>query len=145
MKETEEVLVRGGFEIKQWICSNTVTQEIVDDFQRNNISIKILKTEHERVLGMVWKPEKDQFHSQINLKSPLTMKATIVKDCKENVGITPRQLVSVLAGIYDPMGLLLPYIIEGKLLMRKTVASSKMLTTEQKQKWDIKVEPKIHE
>ena len=50
MKETEEVLVRGGFEIKHWICSNTVTQEIVDDFQRNNISIKILKTEHERVL-----------------------------------------------------------------------------------------------
>ena len=65
MKETEEVLVRGGFEIKHWICSNTVTQEIVDDFQRNNISIKILKTEHERVLGMVWNPEKDQFHFQI--------------------------------------------------------------------------------
>ena len=62
------------------------------------------------------------------------MKGTIVKDCKENVGITPRQLVSILAGIYDPMGLLMPYIIEGKLLMRKTFASSKMLTAEQKQK-----------
>ena len=110
--ETEKVLKNGGFEIKQWICSKAC--EIENLLDKNEVSMRILKPDYEKVLGIVWKPEIEEFRFQINVKLRV-----IEEDVMEinDYNATPRQLVSTLAGIYDPLGFVLPFVIEEKLLM----------------------------
>ena len=102
MKDTEKVLEHGGFQVKHWICSSV--SGIVDSAPKGHVELNILKPESQRVLGMVWNPETDEFHFQIDIKISWIL---------DSNSITLRQLVSLLVGIYDPPGFLIPYIIEG--------------------------------
>ena len=143
MKETEEVIGRGGFQIKHWICSHAPSADD-DDCRLEEVSMNILTPKNERVLGIVWNPESDDFQFQTEDKVPLLLNQTCNEQSKCEAGsVTLRHLVGLLARIYDPMGFLLPYVIEGKLLMRKTFSSTQIAGAEKKQKWDMEVDMEI--
>ena len=55
MRQVEEVLETGGFEMKQWVM-----------FGNNRcLNEKMLNTNHEKVLGSDWKPKEDRFSFKI--------------------------------------------------------------------------------
>ena len=58
------------------------------------------------VLGMKWNVEDDTIQISINQRS-MSKK------------VTKRIVLSVVNGVYDPLGLLAPYIIRAKILLRK--------------------------
>ncbi|XP_068224562.1 uncharacterized protein [Palaemon carinicauda] len=57
IKEVEEVLRLGGFQIKYWVLSG-------EDKDNN---ARVLNTEQEKVLGLSWKPKLDTFSYRVKL------------------------------------------------------------------------------
>ena len=45
----------------------------------------------------------------------------MVEKCKS---LTQRDVLSILARIYDPLGLVAPHVVQGKILMRKTFSEN---------------------
>ena len=119
----EEILKKGSFEIKEWITS--YSSAIVPLDNRHDISSKIL--------GVVWDTQKDELRFQVRLNFSekkrkiregvdITLKS-IEKDFPTI--LTRRMILSQVNGIYDPLGLATPYLVQAKLLLRElTVAKS---------------------
>ena len=122
-RNVEEILLKGGFMVKHWIISAAFSQSIAESYN-------IIQSEKERVLGMVWDPSKDSFHFHVKLNFSKKWKNTHVEPDlnKDNVqaslpvALTRRMALSQMSKIYDPLGLITPVTLEGKLLMREICA-----------------------
>ena len=122
IKEMETILQEGGFKIKEWITSNNGENEAVYSNEKEIIQPAFSKEDdnkHQRVLGMNWNPDTDIF----------TYK-TIARRMYENEEWTKRKILSTVNGIYDPLGLLTPYTIRAKIILRK------LWVHEPKLEWD---------
>lgn len=121
MKEIESCLAEGGFKIKNWVMSGD-SHECAD--------IKVLSSDYERVLGLVWNPKKDEFKFETKINfSPQVKKVRTEPDLREEdvntrvpKSLTKREVLSQISSIYDPLGLIAPALIRGKLLMRELIA-----------------------
>lgn len=93
MKEDITTILSGaGFKLHKW-KSNCPT--VVDDSQETN---------EVKILGLRWNSESDVFgfHSELQM----------------NAKITKRSVLSEIQKVYDPLGILCPVIVHGKLLMQ---------------------------
>ena len=122
IEETENMLEGGGFQIKHWISSALLNNKVED----NCNEVNIIQSEEEKVLGMRWTPMSDAFQFKIDLKIKH-------KDGGDNCNsLTQRELLSILARIYDPLGPVAPYVVQGKILMRRTYSEN----NDEKGIWD---------
>ena len=111
-KEASTVLMKGGFHIKGWVFNNDAS----------------LEGENMRVLGIFWDPHTDamQFqpllnfsrkvrgqHSEPNLLPDQVPQAIPTK-------LTKRMVLEQVMRIYDPIGILSPFIVRGKMNLRET-------------------------
>ena len=95
---------RGGFNLRQW-CSNDPevinslpdSQRKVEIFSDASVSIK--------TLGIQWDPQMDELTYTINEK---------ISSCTR---VTKRIMLSQIAELFDPIGLLGPVIVKAKILM----------------------------
>ncbi|XP_067949833.1 uncharacterized protein [Watersipora subatra] len=87
--------------------------------QIKNINIFEEQLPNERTLGMEWNLQSDSFH----FSAPET----------NNAMITKRNVLSKIAQIYDPMGLISPLILKGKLILQRVTAADL--------EWDQLLEP----
>nr|XP_027213054.1 uncharacterized protein LOC113806132 [Penaeus vannamei] len=121
MNDIGRVLSKGGFQIKQWVMSggnNCV-----------NSCSSIIETNTEKVLGLNWDPESDLFFFvvRINFSKRIRKLRTapdLTKDKLENElpeKLTRRMILSQVSSIYDPLGLIAPFTLKAKLLMRELV------------------------
>ena len=76
---------------------------------------KLSEKDRVSILGTIWTPESDLITFNF-VKSPLTQQETDVK----NQSITKRNLLSLLAKIFDAMGILSAYTILAKVTLQKT-------------------------
>ena len=82
-----------------------------------------MEDDDSKVLGVAWKPSKDILtfeYSQEKIKQPVN---------------TARELVSVQAHVYDPAGLISPFILIGRRLLQKATAACKS--------WDAPLPPEV--
>ena len=102
-KEIEEILGAKGFKIKEWICSYLSNTKV--DVQQiiNPGSIR------EGVLGVMWAPLEDILQFSI-------------AEVHDEPVITKRNMLSFTNKIYDPIGLLTPFTVRLKILVRKVWA-----------------------
>ena len=85
------------------------------------------------MLGMRWTPMHDAFRFKLDLR--LTDDEMKQKKVDEiNYRWTPREVLSLLARIYDPLGLVAPSVVKGKILMRRTCSENNEMK-DQKRKW----------
>lgn len=106
---------RGGFKICNWI-SNSET--ILEDIEVTLTAQGEKKLEQdsqsrvERILGVWWNPEEDLFgfHTKFH---------KIKREILENeIRPTKRQVLRVVMSIFDPLGFLANFIIQGKVLLQ---------------------------
>lgn len=100
------LLKRGGFDLRQW-SSNS--QEILQDMRSDPSADSIFsldKEETTKTLGIQWNSREDAFQYSI----PIAPKSSTV---------TKRTMLSSIAQIFDPLGLLGPVIISAKILMQR--------------------------
>ena len=96
----------GGFDLSKWKGNHPKLA------QADSSKVKesdILDDTIVKVLGVQWNPRADHFIFSIDL-SNLCLPAT-----------TPRQLVSVQSSLYDPLGLISPFIMLGRSMLQRSM------------------------
>ena len=114
----------GGFQLGKWQSN---APELVDDEEGDAIKAISDATEENvtKVLGVSWDSKNDNFVFQFDKE-------------KINQAVnTPRQLVSVQASIYDPLGFLSPFCLLGRKLLQQATSGSPG--------WDSKLKPVVKE
>ena len=103
--ESIEILSRGGFPIRQW-GSNCA--EVLHDLNQKAVNVKFLTDKNPivKTLGILWNAREDTF-----LYS--------VKSIQFSEKITKRLILSEIAKIFDPLGLLGPVILFAKIIMQE--------------------------
>ena len=103
-RNIEHILKKGNFHMKEWTISG----------QQNNVCID---QSEEKVLGIFWNPYLDCFYFKVKLKY-------FKENEVDNVStiLSKRVALSIVNGIYDPLGLATPFTVRGKILLRKLTA-----------------------
>ena len=125
ISDIEMTLKLGGFQIKEWITNVNQTHEVAPGNNEFNEKTKSLSA--EKVLGLDWQLENDKFHFKAKLNVSKKQRKLYSKpDLKRNeipndlpLCLTKRQILAQVNGIFDPFGLLSPFIVKAKILLRR--------------------------
>ncbi|CAG2215851.1 unnamed protein product [Mytilus edulis] len=116
IKRTQERLITGGKIRLHKIVSNN--SEVVKSFETKDLAESITEIDFnsestclQRSLGLCWNVVKDIFTYQLS---------------KEEKPFTKRGLLSVINGIFDPLGFIAPVILGGRLIMREAVQNNSL-------------------
>lgn len=103
--EVSTILQTAGFNLRKWI-SNSAT--VLNKISSNSSSANFQFNEKDgnKTLGLYW-----------SCKSDVLMFA--ITECSKHVAITKRTILSDIAQIFDPLGLLSPCIIIAKIILQK--------------------------
>ncbi|XP_058449018.1 uncharacterized protein LOC131428978 [Malaya genurostris] len=108
-RDLTEMLMRGGFELRKWCANNAaILDEIPVEFCEKQLDFEnhdvngVIKT-----LGLLWNPVDDVF----------VFHAKPMDDSFKS--FTKRQIMSEIARLFDPLGLLAPVVVIGKLVMQQ--------------------------
>ncbi|XP_055644163.1 uncharacterized protein LOC129780182 [Toxorhynchites rutilus septentrionalis] len=104
-REMTELLKRGGFRLRKW-CSNiqAVLEGVPEEDLATQSNLSFDSDETIKTLGINWEPSTDQFRFNISRKEG---------------PITKRKILSEIAQLYDPLGLIAPIIVRAKVLMQQ--------------------------
>ncbi|XP_067946371.1 uncharacterized protein [Watersipora subatra] len=105
-----ELCSKGNVRLHKFVCNNREVMTAVPetekaanfqdlDLQAANSALPI-----ERALGIQWCVENDQFQFKIALKSQ---------------PVTRRGILSTIASVFDPLGLISPFILKGKQILQE--------------------------
>ena len=99
--EANTIMAEANMPLRMWVTNNsTLTTQINEDFPDQPF------TNANNILGLNWNQDDDT----LNVKSPSFT-------CFSH--LTKRQLLSAVSSIFDPLGLLTPLTIRGKLLIKQ--------------------------
>ncbi|CAB4033211.1 Hypothetical predicted protein [Paramuricea clavata] len=105
-QDLTNLLSKGGFRLTKW-CSNS--REVLSNIPESELApcLKGLgldgKLPIERALGALWNTEEDLF---------------VFTSCLPKAASTRRQILSVISFMFDPLGMIAPYILRAKLFFQ---------------------------
>lgn len=106
-KDLMELLQRGGFRLRKWVTNSLeVLSAIPEELQGTQTPMKFDPEETIKTLGIWWEPESDTFRFNVSVN---------MKDSEP----TKREVLSTIAQLYDPLGLVSPVIVQAKILMQQ--------------------------
>ncbi|XP_062541407.1 uncharacterized protein LOC134209436 [Armigeres subalbatus] len=113
-KDVRFVHQKGGFEIRNWVSNSMeVLHSLGEQKQVSAVHfIDDKTTPQERVLGMIWDPANDEFSfSTKHREQHLPYFSGEQRPTK-------RAVLSCVMGFFDPLGLLAPFTIQGKIIVQ---------------------------
>ena len=114
--KAEEILQKGEFKVKGWTFGGA---EVPDEYKKQKPS-QVLGAFYDSLLDYLFFPAK------LNFSKRRRGVPTGPDLCEEDVAhkapdeLTRRIVLAVVMGIYDPLGLLSPFVLNAKLLLRRT-------------------------
>ncbi|XP_062710264.1 uncharacterized protein LOC134288685 [Aedes albopictus] len=105
--ELSELLEKGGFVLRKWASNRLeVLQGLEKDQIATHSSLEFYPNESIKALGIRWEPESDQlrFDSQVQPRDDPPTKRSILSD---------------IARLFDPLGLIAPVVVTAKILMQE--------------------------
>ncbi|XP_055590411.1 uncharacterized protein LOC129742523 [Uranotaenia lowii] len=123
-KDTEEQIIsltndirfvhrQGGFEIRNFRSNSSYVLKAIGEIPLPPKELGIFPKEIESVLGIQWLPVNDVFTFSLNLPN------FDRKLIDGSIRPTKRQILRIIMTIYDPLGLLAAFIIQGKIIIQK--------------------------
>ena len=117
-KHIDFVLQKGNFHIKGWTLSGCV-----EDAKEK----LLIPEEWEKVLSLLWIPSTDQFMFNVKINFSKKYKGVHAEPdiTPQNMSnklpnvLTERMILSQVLGIFDPLGLISPFVIKAKIYLRK--------------------------
>lgn len=104
--QLNQLCMAGGFELRKWIANHpSVLSSIPSEHRINTTSIRIDDDAYVPTLGLSWQPVSDHFHFTF--------------DTPASSVLTKRSVMSTIAKLFDPLGLVSPIIITGKLIIQE--------------------------
>ena len=123
------ILNSKGFRIKEWISSGH-RSDSSKSCNQQKVQMLLQSNNHteatEGVLGVRWQPNDDSIRFQASAPEPIKV-------------VTKRVVLSTANKIFDPIGLLTPYTVKLKILMRQIWAHRPKID------WDDQIPPKLME
>ncbi|XP_055644239.1 uncharacterized protein LOC129780226 [Toxorhynchites rutilus septentrionalis] len=105
---------KAGFNLHNWRSNSSILLQKLGEIQQEAVKqLNLVEGGNtERVLGMLWSPTTDElsFSTQMNDE----MQILIRTDTRP----TKRQVLRCVMTLFDPLGLLSPFIIHGKVLIQ---------------------------
>nr|XP_049705396.1 uncharacterized protein LOC126056460 [Helicoverpa armigera] len=117
VKEISDIHRAGGFEMRNW-TSNSV--EVLNSLPEDTlgttaVSFKVgQQYEGDRTLGLLWYPAEDNLGFDVSFKK---IPADIIKGNKRP---TKRVMLKVIMSIFDVLGFLSPFTVQGKIMLQDT-------------------------
>ncbi|XP_055633964.1 uncharacterized protein LOC129774271 [Toxorhynchites rutilus septentrionalis] len=106
-RDLMELLQRGGFRLRKWVSNSLeVLSAIPGELQGTRSPMQFDPKETIKTLGICWEPETDTlcFNVSVNPKNSMA---------------TKREILSTIAQLYDPLGIVSPVIVQAKILMQQ--------------------------
>ena len=103
IKRVKEMCAAGGFNLTKFICNRKNVLMSIDkrkDVKDTDLAKEELPT--ERALGVYWNVQEDALYFKVNLKEKPR---------------NQRDMLSMLSSFYDPLGLVSPSILRGRLIL----------------------------
>ncbi|XP_072395159.1 uncharacterized protein [Diabrotica undecimpunctata] len=100
-----DILKGGGFSLRKWVSNR---KEILNDERDSSVDIEHYFSDKDvtNTLGVLWNSNEDTLRYSINID-------------KSQTRVTKRIILSTIARIFDPMGLLGPVVVRAKLIMQQ--------------------------
>ncbi|XP_053685876.1 uncharacterized protein LOC128735414 [Sabethes cyaneus] len=108
--ELDEMLQKGGFRLRKWVSNN---DKALNGIAEDNLALPRgtgIDFDRERTvktLGLVWEPESDTLRFKINI--------VLLPDAE----LTKRKVLSCIAKVFDPLGLIGPVVTKAKMFMQQ--------------------------
>ncbi|KAL4154334.1 hypothetical protein QTP88_000213 [Uroleucon formosanum] len=101
------ILNQVGFPLRKWCSSSrSLINRIPHANADPNFMVKLNEEDMISTLGLLWQPTTDTFHFA-------------VKDWSAPTCMTKRSLLSDINSVYDPIGLITPVLIKGKIFLQQ--------------------------
>jgi len=136
-KELTDVMHEGGFNLHKWKSSSEEVRKSLsmetDKDDEETYAKQSLTQENcqSKVLGVQWNPERDVMSVEL---SP------IIRD-KVDQRITKRELLSAIAKVYDPLGVMSPVMIVARKIFQDVCKQGTVwdspVTQDIQERWDI--------
>lgn len=129
VKEAQALCAKGKLHLHKFLSNSRDVLDSIDVTERaveiKDVDLNYSDLPVQRVLGIRWNIENDSFFFQVTLdEKPLTR----------------RGILSIVASLYDPLGFLAPFILEGKRVLQemcqKGIGWDDTLPTELKLRWE---------
>ncbi|XP_075162833.1 uncharacterized protein LOC142235462 [Haematobia irritans] len=106
-KELDGILLSGGFELRKWTSN---AKQILEDLPRDNLLCEDFldfdDKSSAKTLGIRWNAKTDSFYF-------------VSEKLKNKETFTKREVLSIIARLFDPLGWLSPVIVTAKILMQQ--------------------------
>lgn len=105
--ELTALLERSGMNLRKWASNNDTVLQSISAAPNNDDAMVLTwdKTDQLKTLGLQWNPKTDTIQYHVALK-----------ECRR---VSKRTILSQIAQIFDPLGLLGPIVVVAKLLLQK--------------------------
>ena len=117
----------GGFTLRKWKTNSSEVAKEIADTEGNEMQVKDVSVSSEesyaketlgldtlegktKVLGISWEIEKDRLDLDLY---------KVGKEADDSVCATKRGILSTLASLYDPLGLISPVVVTAKILFQE--------------------------
>ncbi|XP_055601508.1 uncharacterized protein LOC129750567 [Uranotaenia lowii] len=111
--EIRDVHAQGGFKIRDWKSNCSEVIEVLEEQTTSNPSrVGINSTTSEKVLGMQW------FSGEDLLAYCISFQPDLQKLITNRNRPTKRQVLKFLMSVFDPLGLLAAFVVQGKVLLQ---------------------------
>lgn len=106
-EELTEMLARGGFSLRKWTSNKLeVLQGLPADQIGSQSTLRFDPGETVKTLGIMWEPESDQFRFDFRVHQHIQV-------------ATKRSILSGISQLFDPLGLIAPIVVKGKMLIQE--------------------------
>jgi len=102
-----QVTRRAGFELRKWVSNDKELLNDIPNKDNTQLLVLNLKNDVTKILGLKWNTQSDTY--QYNIQ---TLEIGEIK-------LTKRIVLSKIASIFDPLGLIVPVVTLYKLFMQK--------------------------
>ena len=124
-KQLSELVQAGGLEFAKWMSSDAkVLKSIPPNQQENQTPLDLNREAKVSTLGVQWVPSSDVFTYCV----PVYKKSLLTK----------RLLLSELAKVFDPLGLLSPVTVTAKIMLQDLWKTGVSWDTELNEDWQVK-------
>ena len=117
----KELLAKTGFNLTKFVVNRNSILEWINEADRATEVKTRISESSCKALGIVWNVSSDEFQFEVDFAVPKV--------------VTRRSILSVISSTFDPLGLIGPILVVGKILFQKV--------TKMKLSWDENVPPDI--